>query len=254
MLFPNPPLAHGDWNAARYGADEHWIANGTTKIHAWVLSPKNARGTLIYCHGNGESLGTLGRTLEEFRDRWQVHVVGFDFRGYGRTGGTPSEINILEDARVLGRWVREHSEFGDKPILVFGRSLGGAAAVEIAIDGPTRGLILDRTFSSIVDVAASRYFIFPVRRWMRNPFETSKKIVKYHEPLLQVHGDIDSLVPLQFGRRLFDACPSNRKEWLEVPGLSHNGAWPNTTWRSVDLFLTSILHSEAKSAAERSVP
>ena len=232
LLFPAPPVDYGMWNAQSFGASEHFIeSEGNTKVHAWTFFAKgDVKTTLIFCHGNGESLGLLGDEMATIRDEWKVNVVAFDFRGYGKTGGTPNEPNILADAIAVGRWVRNNEAFREHKIIAMGRSLGGAPAIEIAIDQKTDGLILDRTFSSIVDVAASRYFFFPVRLLMRNQFKSIDKIGKYSGSLLQMHGDVDEVVPYKFGKRLFDASVSSGKKFLPVRGLRHNSSWPEEFW------------------------
>ncbi|MEQ1828162.1 MAG: alpha/beta hydrolase [Pirellula sp.] len=241
LLFPAPPTAYGNWLAEEFGAKDVLVPNGSDKVHTWVLKTTNAKTTLIFCHGNGESLGTLGWELAMLRDKWQANIVAFDYRGYGKTGGSPNESNILSDARCIGRWVQGHEDFRNQKLVVYGRSLGGAAAVEIANAIQTDGLILDRTFSSIVDVAASRYFFFPVRWVMRNQFKTIDKIATYHGHLLQWHGDRDELVPIRFGKKLFDACPSTQKEFIQVPGLHHNDEWPTSIWQAGKKLLDAMV-------------
>jgi hypothetical protein len=121
-----------------------------------------------------------------------------------------------------------------------GRSLGGATAIEMATELKTPGLILDRTFSSTVDVAASLYPIFPVRWLMRNRFPSADRIALYNGELLQLHGDRDQVVPLQLGKKLFDACPSNNKTFLQVTGLGHNDPWPEEFWTTVPNLLSGL--------------
>jgi uncharacterized protein len=241
LLFPSPPLNRGNWQAERFGAQEHYLeSTDNVKVHVWSLMKKGATKTLIFCHGNGETLGILSNELAAIRDRWNVNVVAFDFRGYGKTGGVASEPGILADATLVGKWVDDQPPLKGTKLIVIGRSLGGAPAVEIATKFQVDGLILDRTFSATVDVAASRYPIFPVRFVMQNQFRSIAKIRKYHGPLYQMHGDVDEVIPYRFGKRLFEACPSENKELLTVPGLYHNDLWPEDFWIGGKKFIDAL--------------
>ena len=241
MLFPAPSVQYGYWQADMYGAVEHYVeSTGKTKVHVWSFKKTNAAKTLIFCHGNGESLGFLGEELAEIRDRWNVNVVAFDFRGYGKTGGLANEVDILADSVAVAKWIESNDTFRNHQLIAFGRSLGGACAVEIATKTKVSGLILDRTFSSIVDVAADRYFFFPIRLLMRNQFLSIERIPSYTGPLLQMHGDVDELIPYRFGKKLFDACSSPRKKFLTIRGLHHNDSWPEEFWDAGKKFVAEL--------------
>lgn len=241
LMFPAPSLSYGDWDASRFAARESFIESEESgKVHVWEIRNPNAKATLIFCHGNAETLGILGRELRQISDRWQVNVVGFDYRGYGKTGGKPGEKLILADAIAVGKMVSESAEYKDLPLIVFGRSLGGAPAVEIAHKLPVDGLILDRTFSSTLDVAQSRYFFLPVPWIMRNQFRSDRKIVHYNGPLLQMHGDVDEVIPYRFGKKLHELAPTKSKELFTVPGLYHNDPWPMEFWEKGASFVEKV--------------
>ena len=240
LLFPAPPVTSGEWNAKKFGAEEFYIDSDNTKVHVWFLAKPGCKTTLIFAHGNGETLGFMGSELVEIRERWNVNVVAFDFRGYGKTGGLASEKAILADSLAVAKWVVSNSRFADQKRVAMGRSLGGASAIEIATKANVDGLILDRTFSSIVDVAADRYPIFPIRLVMRNQFRSIEKLPSYTGPLLQMHGDVDELIPYRFGKKLFDASTSSQKNLLSVPGLYHNDPWPEAFWDAGNKLIRGI--------------
>ena len=241
ILFPAPAVTIGFWQADRFGAKEFTIESADkTKVHVWSFEKANSKKTLVFCHGNGETLGLLGRELAEIRDRWNVNVVAFDFRGYGKTGGLANEDEILADSVAVAQWIETNDMLGGYQMIVFGRSLGGACAVEIATKTNVAGLILDRTFSSLVDVAADRFFYLPIRLAMRNQFRSIEKIPRYTGPLLQMHGDVDTLIPYRFGKKLFDACPSPQKELLTIRGLYHNDPWPEEFWDAGRKFVDDL--------------
>ena len=241
LLFPAPPAEAGEWNATKFDAEEFFVdSDGTTRVHVWLLAKPGCQTTLIFAHGNGETLGFMGEELVEIRERWKVNLVAFDFRGYGKTGGLASENAILADSLAVAKWVESNPRFADQKRVAMGRSLGGAAAIEIATKTRVDGMILDRTFSSIVDIAADRYPIFPIRWVMRNQFRSIEKLPGYTGPLLQMHGDVDELIPYRFGKKLFDACISERKHLLSVQGLYHNDPWPEEFWDAGKKFISDI--------------
>ena len=241
LLFPAPAVQDGDWRPEHFVSEEFFIeSTGKTRVHLWSFSKANSKKTILFCHGNGETLGFLGLELAEIRDRWNVNVVAFDYRGYGKTGGDANEKDILADSVAVAKWVESNPIFRDQQLIAMGRSLGGASAVEIATKTEFDGLILDRTFSSIVDIAAERYFFFPIRLVMRNQFRSIEKIPSFTGPLLQMHGDVDEVVPYRFGQKLFAACPSKQKEFVTVVGLHHNDLWPESFWEQGKRFIDEL--------------
>lgn len=241
LLFPAPSVEYGEWRPDRFGAGEFYVeSTGKARVHVWSFAKANSKKTILFCHGNGEALGYLGSEMAEIRDRWNVNIVTFDFRGYGKTGGVANEVDILADSVAVANWVRSNPLFSDHQLIALGRSLGGASAVEIATKIKVDGLILDRTFSSIVDIAADRYFFFPIRLVMRNQFRSIVKMPSYTGPLLQLHGDVDEIVPYRFGRKLFDACPSKQKEFVTAVGLYHNEQWPDSFWEQGKKFIDQL--------------
>lgn len=241
ILFPAPSTSSGEWDASKFQAKEDWVSTEDgSRVHVWTFAHRSPLATIIFSHGNGEDLGSLGWELQELSINLSVNVVAYDFRGYGKTGGTPNQLNILGDAIAVGKWVRDHPEWSRVPIIPMGRSLGGAAAIEMATELQTPGLVLDRTFSSAVDVAASIYPIIPVRLLMRNPFPSQEKIKLYSGRLLQFHGDADNVVPISFGRKLHEACPSNQKSFVELAGFGHNDLHSESFWVETTKFIEEL--------------
>jgi fermentation-respiration switch protein FrsA (DUF1100 family) len=119
------------------------------------------------------------------------------------------------------QWLCERFAIKPSDVIVGGFSLGGAAATDVATSLGCRGLILQRTFSSMPDVAASRFPFLPARLMMQNRFESAKKIAAYYGPLLQSHGELDKVVPIRFGKRLHDACPAANKILFTKPNGDH---------------------------------
>jgi fermentation-respiration switch protein FrsA (DUF1100 family) len=126
-----------------------------------------------------------------------------------------------------------------------GRSIGGAVAVDLAVQSEPRALVIESTFTSLPDVAAMIYWWAPVRYVMRTKLESERKIRNYHGPLLQSHGTADRLVPFTYAQRLFAACPSKNKELFEISGGGHNDGLPPEYYDVFLKFLRSTARAEA---------
>lgn len=241
ILFPAPELERGDWNPESFGATECFVpSEGGTQVHVWMLARENPGATILFAHGNAQHLGTMGGAMKEMSDNWKANVIAFDYRGYGKTGGSPSQKGIHDDAVAVARWVEQQSPWNDVPIICVGRSLGGYAAIVAANEIEADGLLLDRTFSSAVDVAASKYPVFPVRLLMRNRFPSKDLIAAYQGPILQIHGVSDEVIPVRSGEQLHLAATSKQKELLTPDILGHNQPFPKSIWTKSGRWIEEI--------------
>jgi uncharacterized protein len=159
-------------------------------------------------------------------------VLIFDYRGYGRSEGKPSEAGVLADARAARAWLADREQLSSSDIVLLGESLGGAVAVDLAARDGARALVLESTFSSLPEVAAHHYPFLPVRWLMQTRFDSAAKIGDYHGPLLMAHGDADTIVPLSFGRRLFESA-NQPKRFLLLPHHDHNDPMPRAFYDAV---------------------
>ena len=162
--------------------------------------------------------------MKFYQKRLRVASFIFDYRGYGRSEGTPSVAGILNDARAARTWLAKRTGVKESQIVLTGQSLGGAVAVDLAADGGARGVVLESTFSSLKDMAAHYY---PQLAWLASPkkLNSTERIKSYHGPLLMMHGDDDDIIPYALGRKLFDAA-NEPKEWVRIPGGGHNDPKP----------------------------
>jgi fermentation-respiration switch protein FrsA (DUF1100 family) len=149
----------------------------------------------------------------------------FDYRGYGRSAGSPSEAGVLADARAARDWLAKRAQIEPQQVVLMGESLGGAVAVDLAAADGARALILENSFNSLPDVAAYHFPWLPVRWLMRTRFDSASKIGRYHGPLLQSHGQPDHVVPYAFGVKLFEAA-NEPKRFITYPGFDHNDGRP----------------------------
>jgi fermentation-respiration switch protein FrsA (DUF1100 family) len=153
--------------------------------------------------------------------RHKYNVLMYDYRGYGRSDGTPSEEGIYKDGRAFFDYVSTLPEVNPQKIILWGTSLGGAVATEVATQRPAAGLILESTFTSGKDVAQLLYPFLPVGPFMHSKFNTIDKIRTLHLPVLVMHGSIDEILPVGLGRQLFGAA-NDPKEYYEIAAARHN--------------------------------
>ena len=151
----------------------------------------------------------------------RVSVLAFDYRGYGRSEGRPHEKGVLADARAARDWLASRAGVAADEIVLMGESIGGAVAVDLAAADGARGLVLENTFTSLPDVAAYHFPWLPVRTFMRSRLDSESKIGGYRGPLLQCHGDADTVVPFALGLRLHEAAKAP-KEFVVISGGDHN--------------------------------
>lgn len=193
-----------------------------TRIAAWFVPAENARGVLLFCHGNAGNISHRLESLEIFH-ALGLAVLIFDYRGYGASSGHPSEEGTYQDAEAAWQYLVQERHVSPAEIIIFGRSLGGAVAARQAAKTSPRALILESSFTSVPDLAASLYPFFPVRLMSRFHYETKKELQRIHCPVLIVHSPQDEIIPFAHGRALYEgAAPPKR--FLEISG-DHNAGF-----------------------------
>ncbi|MBI5242594.1 MAG: alpha/beta hydrolase [Elusimicrobia bacterium] len=207
------------------------------KIHGWFIpavpfkaSPKAepadgplaSKGlVLLYCHGNAGNISGRAFKANIFH-RLGLGVLLFDYRGYGRSEGRPSERGTYLDAEAAYRWLTEERRVPPERILLYGESLGNAIAVETALRHAPKALILESAFTSITDMGKLIFPFLPVR-WMTTiRYDNLAKIPSIRCPVLILHSRDDAIVPFEMSRRLFEAAPSP-KEFFEMRGTHDDG-------------------------------
>jgi len=174
---------------------------------------------VLLCHGNAGNAGD--RVLHAaLLTAAGFDVLLFDYRGYGRSTGSPSEGGLYRDARAARSALLSEPGVDAGRIVYLGESLGGAVALALALEHPPRGLVLQSTFTSVRDMAREHYPFLPAGL-VPDAYPSLRRIRGLRVPLLVLHGDRDDIVPLAHGRALHDAAP--REKRLHVfPGLGHN--------------------------------
>jgi fermentation-respiration switch protein FrsA (DUF1100 family) len=195
-----------------------------TRIHAWWYPKEGADGALLYFHGNAGNLSHRGPTIAVLRQELGVSVLIVDYPGFGRSDGSPSEAGCCAAADVAYAWLTRIQKVPAEKVLIYGSSLGGGVAVDLASRCEHRALILTKTFTSMPDVGQGLYPWLPVRWLMRNRYESLAKIERCKRPVFIAHGTADRLIPFAHGERLY-AAANEPKQFHAMQGVDHNAAW-----------------------------
>jgi len=246
MLFENRliffPIVYpeGDWRPTGFKfEDVNFQAADGVQLHGWFVPHDRPTAAIVFCHGNGGNITHRADVARLLHDRAGAAVLLFDYRGYGRSAGQPNEAGVLADARAARDWLAQRLNRPPQQIVMMGESLGGAVAVDVAARDGAAGLILENTFSSLADVAAYHYPWLPVRMLLRTRLNSIDTIRQYHGPLLQSHGQHDTIVPYAYGQKLFEAANSP-KQFISYPGDDHNDARPTSYYDKVGKFLREV--------------
>lgn len=222
LIYYPARYPEGNWHPFGLNQqDVYFQAEDGTRLHGWYVPHPDPQAHVLFCHGNAGNITHRDFILESLRDLVGVAVFIFDYRGYGRSQGRPSEPGLLADGRAARRWLARHARIPENRVVLLGESIGSAVAVDLAADGGARGLILEGAFSSLPEVAAYHFPWLPVRWMMRTKLNNLEKIRRYRGPLLQSHGDCDRTVPYDLGLRLFQAA-NQPKQFITIPGGDHN--------------------------------
>ena len=240
LIFFPQRYPEGEWYPDNLVVEDAWFnAPVGVRLHGWFAQAEHPRAVILYAHGNAGNVTNRTEVLRFFRDHFRASILVFDYRGYGRSEGDPTETGILADARSARRWLAQRAGVPELDIVLLGNSLGGGVAVDLAARDGARGLILENTFTSLPDVGSSYFKIVPVHWLMATRLDSLAKIGAYHGPLLQTHGDADTTVPFELGQRLFKAA-NEPKQFMRVPDGCHNGPPSHDYLLALDQFLESL--------------
>jgi uncharacterized protein len=219
FLFPIPTATRTTPEAAGFPqAEEHVLTTADDeKVIVWHVPAKPGHPVVLYFHGNGDYLAGF---FSRFRDLISdgTGIVALSFRGYAGSTGKPSERGLLLDGAAAYAFTAQR--YSADRIVIWGFSLGTGVAVATAAEQPVSKLILEAPYTSIADVAAAAFPIFPVHLLIRDPLHSDARIARVKAPLLIMHGTDDATIPIRFGERLFELA-HEPKQFVRFPGGGH---------------------------------
>lgn len=206
--------------------DVRFPASDGVELHGWFVpagdgGPGDDAPVVLVCHGNAGTIADRLDTIALLHDLG-ASVFIFDYRGYGESAGSPSEEGTYRDARAAWDHLVAARDVAPARIVIHGRSLGGAVAVELATQVAPAGVILESTFTTMGDLGARVYPLLPVKLLSRIRYDSRARIAAVGAPKLFLHSPHDDVVPHDLGRALFDAAPEP-KEWVQMEGAHNDG-------------------------------
>ncbi len=228
FVYHPSPWEDRDWaRLSRLPLEDVWFeASDRVRLFGWFVPGRGGRDNhpvLLWCHGNA---GNISHRLENVAllHRLGISVLLFDYRGYGRSQGNPTEEGLYRDAMGAYEYLTKIRGIRASKLIIFGRSLGGPIAGYLASHQSAAGLVLESTFPSIEAVARHHYFGLPMHWFLGAEFDLASFLPRIRIPLLVIHGDQDDIIPFQFGQEVFQAA-LEPKSFYRVPGADHNSLY-----------------------------
>jgi uncharacterized protein len=196
-------------------------SDGVT-LRGWFVParPSPARFTVVVFNGNAGNRAYRAPLATGLR-RHGLAVLLFDYRGYGGSGGTPTERGLAADALAVRAYLAQRPDVDPQRLVYFGESLGSGVAVTLAAEHPPAALVLRSPFTSLTSVGQFHYPFLPVRWGLRDRFASIDRIAEVRSPVLVIAGDRDGIIPVDQSRRLYEAAVS-RKSLVVISGADHN--------------------------------
>lgn len=245
IIYHPHKYPEGSWNPSSSlvsKEDVHFIADDGVKLHGWYISSKGSNTTLLWFHGNA---GNITHRLDniEMLKPLNLDIFIFDYRGYGKSEGEPDEEGIYLDSQAAYNWIVKVKKIIPQKIILFGRSLGGICAIEVASKNPAAGIILESTFPSAGKMAKTIFPVLPLSWAIKSRFNAIGKVPNLKLPKLFLHGTRDEIVPYKLGRELFSAA-AEPKIFYDIQGAGHNDTFlvgGAGYLNAIDKFIKSII-------------
>jgi len=204
--------------------DVSFTTSDSVRLHGWFV-PGRSGLTWVWFHGNAGNISHRLDNLIELHRRLQHNILIFDYRGYGRSEGAPSESGLYLDGEAVIDYLRSRRDVDSGRLVLFGRSLGCAVAVEMAARREVYAVVLESPFTSVQEMAKRFYPFLPgAGLLVRTKFDSLSKINEVRVPVMVIHGDRDETAPFDMGRELFEAA-NGPKRFYTVEGAGHNDTY-----------------------------
>ena len=225
LVYHPAPWENRDWQSiAGIPLEDVWFqTEDRVRLFGWYAPNPRSSAVLLWCHRNA------GNIIHRLDNLVRLQEVGvsvflFDYRGYGRSQGRPSEVGLYRDALAAYTYLTETRRLSPKQIIIFGRSLGAAVATQLASVRPAAGLVLESAFPSIEAIARYYYYGLPVHWLLGARFPLEERLKEVHMPVLVVHGALDDIIPFELGKRVFEAANAP-KSFYAIPNADHNNVF-----------------------------
>ncbi|MCX5813972.1 MAG: alpha/beta hydrolase [Proteobacteria bacterium] len=220
IYFPEKEILQTPQNINLDYREINFSTKDGVNISGWHIPANPEKGTLLFCHGNAGNISNVMEHIKIFHEAG-FSVLVFDYRGYGKSGGKPSEAGTYLDVEAAWDYLLQQGNPPEK-IIVYGHSLGSAIATEVAIRKNPVALIIEAGFTSMPDLGAKLYPWLPVKLLSKYQYSTVTKIGMIKFPKLIIHSPDDEIVPFQHGRMLYEKA-SQPKDFLEIRGGHNDG-------------------------------
>jgi fermentation-respiration switch protein FrsA (DUF1100 family) len=222
--------------------DVYFFSPDGVKLNGWYIPAKEARVTVLFCHGNAGNISHRIDVIYLFY-KLGLDVFIFDYRGYGRSQGKPTEEGLYLDAQAAYKYLIEKQNLKEESIVIYGKSIGANVAVELCSKVETAALISESAFTSALEMGKKLFPFLPLKWLISIKFDALSKIKNITVPKLIIHSEDDKIIPFRHGRKLFEAAPEP-KEFYPMRG-GHNEALflaKEDFVNKIDLFLQKHLN------------
>lgn len=233
----------GQWRTPRAVGlpfEEVWLEVDGARVQAWWVAGEARGPAVVMFHGNAGTIADRVDFVAQMVARLDVSVLQVEYPGYGDSGGRPTEVSLL--ATGMAGVSEGKARAGGRPLVAFGRSLGGAVALDAAARSAVDAVVAESTFTNLREMAGASG-IPMARRLVAYRFDSLSRARELRSPLLLIHGDRDEVVPYEMSRRLLEAAGSSEKRLHTVRGGRHNDTWVvggEDYWRAWSGFLAGV--------------
>lgn len=221
LLFPATREIDRDPSFYDWAFENLMLPVGNEQSHAWWVPLDNHRGVALFSHGNAGNIAGRLESIGLLRSLG-FSVLAYDYGGYGRSTGRPSEARLYADIRAAWKHLIEDRSFGPEEIILFGRSLGAAPSIDLATEVEPAAVIVESAFISVPEVAGEVFWWLPTRWLVRHKLDNGARIGRVKSPILVIHSPDDTLIRYRHGQTLFELAPEP-KTFLEIRGDHNEG-------------------------------
>ena len=221
IYYPTKEIILTPTNAGLKYEDVVFTTENDLRLNGWFIPSQNPRGSLIFCHGNAGNISHRIEIIEIF-NKLNLNVFIFDYRGYGKSQGSPSEQGLYQDAQAAYKYLLSRRDIDKEAIVVYGKSIGANVAIDLASKVNAAALISESGFTSAYEMGRRLFPYLPIKWIITTKFDALAKIKDITTPKLIIHSRDDEIIPFKLGRRLFEAA-AEPKEFYQMQG-THNEA------------------------------